>query len=223
MLVAGQLARQVYECMRREASSLMIQRDLRMYLARKAYKELHSSAVSIQTGMRGMAVRIELRFRRQTRAAIIIQVNELSNQMHFAGFKRFLVLFLLFNCCLLLFLKCRILSRAINIILVTLNTSQGAFDSIIMPFSLLLWLAESTFNFIYYILLENTFVTVLQSQCRKYLARLHYMQIKKAAITTQCEWRARVARQELRKLKMVTTSFLLPFVLFHHILCYDSV
>lgn len=52
-----------------------------MHLARKAYKELCSSAVSIQTGMRGMAARNELRFRRETRAAIVIQVNmTLKNQ-----------------------------------------------------------------------------------------------------------------------------------------------
>jgi myosin-5 len=77
MLITGQLTRQIYEGMRREASSMMIQRDLRMFLARKAYKELHSSAVSIQTGVRGMAARIELRIRRQTRAAIILQVKDL--------------------------------------------------------------------------------------------------------------------------------------------------
>lgn len=81
MLITGQLTRQIYEGMRREASSLMIQRDLRMFLARKAYKELHSSAVFIQTGMRGMASRIELRFRRQTRAAIILQVKDIFNKM----------------------------------------------------------------------------------------------------------------------------------------------
>lgn len=46
-----------------------------MHLARKVYIELCSSAVSIQTGMRGMTARNELRFRRQTKAAIIIQVN----------------------------------------------------------------------------------------------------------------------------------------------------
>ena len=74
MLIAGQLARQVYEGMRRETSCLMIQRALRMYLARKAYTELYSSVVSIQRGMRGMAARTELHFRRQTKAAIIIQV-----------------------------------------------------------------------------------------------------------------------------------------------------
>lgn len=74
-LIAGELARQVYENMRREASCLRIQRDYRMHLARKVYNELCSSAVSIQTGMRGMTARNELRFRRQTKAAIIIQVN----------------------------------------------------------------------------------------------------------------------------------------------------
>jgi hypothetical protein len=37
------------------------------------------------------------------------------------------------------------------------------------------------------------------------------MKIKKAAITTQCAWRGRVARKELRNLKMVTTS---SFVMF---------
>lgn len=74
VLIAGQLARTVYESMRREASCLRIQRDLRMYLAKKAYKDMCFSAVCIQTGMRGMAARNELRFRRQTRASILIQV-----------------------------------------------------------------------------------------------------------------------------------------------------
>ena len=76
MLISGQLARKVYEGLRREAASLRIQRDLRMHLARKAYKGLYSSSVSIQTGMRGMVARNELRFKRQTRAAIIIQVGQ---------------------------------------------------------------------------------------------------------------------------------------------------
>ncbi|CAL5393594.1 unnamed protein product [Camellia sinensis] len=47
-----------------EASCLRIQRDFCMHLARKAYKELCSSAVSIQAGMRGMVARDEHRFRR---------------------------------------------------------------------------------------------------------------------------------------------------------------
>lgn len=74
LIIAGQLASKIYESMRREASALRIQKDLRMFLARKAYKELCSSALCIQRGMRGLAARNELRLRRQTRAAIIIQV-----------------------------------------------------------------------------------------------------------------------------------------------------
>jgi hypothetical protein len=46
-----------------------------MYLSRHAYKNLCSSAVCLQTGMRGMAARNELRLRKRTRAAIVIQVN----------------------------------------------------------------------------------------------------------------------------------------------------
>lgn len=49
----------------------------------------------------------------------------------------------------------------------------------------------------------NNFNCITQSHCRKYLVRLHYMKLKKAAITTQCAWRGKVARRELRKLKMV--------------------
>nr|XP_010321807.1 myosin-6-like isoform X1 [Solanum lycopersicum] len=69
----GELARRVYEGLRREAACLKIQTDMRMHLARKGYKELCSAAISVQTGMRGMAARNEVRFRRQTKAAIIIQ------------------------------------------------------------------------------------------------------------------------------------------------------
>ncbi|MED6164722.1 Myosin-6 [Stylosanthes scabra] len=73
ILTAGQLARHVYEGMREQASSLVIQRYFRMHKAKKAYAELYMSAVCIQTGLRGMAACRELCFRRRTRAAIIIQ------------------------------------------------------------------------------------------------------------------------------------------------------
>lgn len=45
-----------------------------MFVARKHYKKLYFSAVSIQAALRGMDARNELRFRRRTTAAIIIQV-----------------------------------------------------------------------------------------------------------------------------------------------------
>jgi len=72
--VTGQVARYVFEIKKREAACLIIQKDLRRYVARKSYLELYSSASTIQRGMRGMAARSELRFRRQTKAAIVIQV-----------------------------------------------------------------------------------------------------------------------------------------------------
>jgi len=71
---AGQLARHQFECLRREAASMKIQKDFRMYISRNAYKTTYASAICIQTGMRGMAARNDLRFRRRTKAAIIIQV-----------------------------------------------------------------------------------------------------------------------------------------------------
>lgn len=71
---AGQLARQIFETKRREASCQLIQRNWRMFVARKHYKELYFSAMSIQAALRGMDARNELRFRRRTTAAIIIQV-----------------------------------------------------------------------------------------------------------------------------------------------------
>ncbi|XP_061368583.1 myosin-6-like isoform X2 [Gastrolobium bilobum] len=86
----GQIARQVYEGLRQEASSLMIQRYFRMHIARKAYKELYRSSVSIQTGMRGMVARCELRFRKQTSAAIVIQSHcrKYLAQHHFMNLKK---------------------------------------------------------------------------------------------------------------------------------------
>ncbi|XP_020239116.1 myosin-6 [Cajanus cajan] len=86
----AQLARQVYEGLQREASSLMIQRYFRMHVSRKTYKELYISAVSIQTGLRGMAARSELRFRKQTSAATVIQSHcrKYLAQHHFTNLKK---------------------------------------------------------------------------------------------------------------------------------------
>ncbi|XP_042053699.1 myosin-6-like [Salvia splendens] len=59
--------------MRREVASLRIQKYLRMHLASKAFREICSSALCIQTGMRAMAARNELPYRSETRTAIVIQ------------------------------------------------------------------------------------------------------------------------------------------------------
>ena len=73
----GQLARHQYEGMRKEAASVKIQKYSRMYLAKNAYKFMWASSIYIQNGMRGMAARNEFRFRKQRRAAIIIQVGKI--------------------------------------------------------------------------------------------------------------------------------------------------
>ncbi|TMW94733.1 hypothetical protein EJD97_009863 [Solanum chilense] len=69
----GQTERALYECMRREAACLRIQKDARKYIARRSYGFLCVSAVSIQAGLRGMASRNELQFRKRKKAAVFIQ------------------------------------------------------------------------------------------------------------------------------------------------------
>lgn len=60
--------------MRREAASIRLQKHMRAHKARKSYTKLQASAVVIQTGIRAMASRNEYRYRRRTKAAIIVQV-----------------------------------------------------------------------------------------------------------------------------------------------------
>ncbi|KAK8612986.1 hypothetical protein V6N13_104309 [Hibiscus sabdariffa] len=69
----GQLARHLYEGMRREAASLNIQKYARRFMKRKSYKNLCSSAVSIQASLRARSARNELRFRTRNAASIVIQ------------------------------------------------------------------------------------------------------------------------------------------------------
>lgn len=70
----GILACKLYEKIRREAAAKKIQKNIRRYEARKAYKKLHVSALILQTALRAIAARKEFRLRKQTKASIIIQV-----------------------------------------------------------------------------------------------------------------------------------------------------
>jgi myosin-5 len=45
-----------------------------MHHARKNYVDVCSASTTIQSGLRGMGARIKLHFKRQTKAAVIIQV-----------------------------------------------------------------------------------------------------------------------------------------------------
>lgn len=73
-LHAAQLARKLYECMRKEAASIRIQKHVRAHTDRKSYTKLVASAIVIQTGLRAMAARNEYRYRRRTKATTSIQV-----------------------------------------------------------------------------------------------------------------------------------------------------
>ena len=72
----GTIARRCYENLRREAASLKMQTRYRMHYARKNYVEICSAATNIQSGLCGMGARIKLRLKRQTKAAVIIQVRK---------------------------------------------------------------------------------------------------------------------------------------------------
>ncbi|KAK1310202.1 hypothetical protein QJS10_CPA08g00148 [Acorus calamus] len=69
----AQLARKLYQQMRREDASLRIQKNARGHSARKSFTKLRASVIVIQTGLRAMAARNDYRHRRKTKAAIIIQ------------------------------------------------------------------------------------------------------------------------------------------------------
>ncbi|XP_078427685.1 myosin-6-like [Wolffia australiana] len=86
----GDIARRVYDTLRREAACLRIQAFIRMYIARKAYKQLVYSSIVIQNAMRAMAAFRELQFKRQTKAAIIIQSHcrRYLAHLHFMRIKR---------------------------------------------------------------------------------------------------------------------------------------
>ncbi|KAK2402813.1 Myosin family protein with Dil domain-containing protein [Trifolium repens] len=69
----GRLAFKRYVKIIKEASAVKIQKNIRRYEARKAYKELHMSVVTLQTALRAIAARKEYKFEKQTKASVIIQ------------------------------------------------------------------------------------------------------------------------------------------------------
>ncbi|KAG5533006.1 hypothetical protein RHGRI_027295 [Rhododendron griersonianum] len=73
-LSRGRIACKIYKGMRREAAALKIQKNVHRYQARKAYQRLQVSVLVLQTGLRAMDARKKFRFRKQTKAAMIVQV-----------------------------------------------------------------------------------------------------------------------------------------------------
>ncbi|TYI05117.1 hypothetical protein ES332_A10G065500v1 [Gossypium tomentosum] len=71
----GNMARKIYDELRREGGALNIQKNLRRHIDRKSYLTMRKSAILLQTGLRSMTARNEFRFRKQTKAAITIQAH----------------------------------------------------------------------------------------------------------------------------------------------------
>ncbi|KAM6565183.1 hypothetical protein CsatB_025181 [Cannabis sativa] len=74
-LFIGKMARNSYKTKKREVAAVKIQKNLRRTLARKDYKQIKSSAIVLQTGLRAMVSRDEFRSRRQSNAAIVLQAS----------------------------------------------------------------------------------------------------------------------------------------------------
>lgn len=176
----GILARKLYEQLRQEAAALMIQKNFRRYIVLKSYSTVRSSAITLQTGLRAMTARNEFRFRKQTKAAIIVQVllpNISKNTLSWNTEKE--ILQVSYACCKI----------KIHIAFIT--------DWFLLKNLIL----SSCF-----------FVGWLQARLRCHIAYSYHKSLQKAALVTQCSWRRRIARKELRMLKMVLNSLLCFFL-----------
>lgn len=61
--------------LRKQAAALKIQKSARCYFASKSYSELHSSAITLQSGLRAFGAYNEYILRKQKKASIHIQVD----------------------------------------------------------------------------------------------------------------------------------------------------
>lgn len=146
--ILGKLACKIYAQIKRQAAAVKIQKNTRGHHARKAYKKLKVSVLMVQTVLRAMDARKRFRFRKQTEAAIIIQVR---------------------------IPVCYMSSR-----------------------------------FIWYWSEPNISLYPPQARWRCHKAFSYYQRLKRGVLVAQCKWRGRVAKKELRKLKMVSILFCNP-------------
>jgi len=70
----GRLSCKQYDNMRREAAAIKVQKNQRRHQARRSYKLQYASVLVVQTALRAMAARNEFRFKKQSKAAVTIQV-----------------------------------------------------------------------------------------------------------------------------------------------------
>lgn len=143
LYLLGKLATKLFEHMKRQAASLKIQKNYRRHSFWMWYNRLKLSVTVLQTGLRAMAARNELRHKKTTKAAILVQVS--TWYLHIA------------------------------------------FKSKLYPFSLT--------------------HQCLQANWHRHRDFKYYKKLMRSAIVTQTRWRGRIARKELRKLKMVGFSY----------------
>lgn len=74
----GRLAYKHYEAMRKEVASIKIQKDLRRNLSRKAYKQLNSSALVLQTFARKIAACNQFKHKKQASPSEFLKLSTTS-------------------------------------------------------------------------------------------------------------------------------------------------
>lgn len=76
--MAGYLSRNRFAAMRDTAAAIVIQKYFRCWFFRHSYMQLHSACLLIQSSIRGFSTRRKFMFRKEDKAATLIQVRAYS-------------------------------------------------------------------------------------------------------------------------------------------------
>ncbi|KAH0932602.1 hypothetical protein HID58_009719 [Brassica napus] len=190
-LRAGQMAE--LDAHRSEAlghSARIIQRKVLTYQSRKKYMMLQSASRDIQAFCRGRMARLQFESMRREAASLRIQ-KQARTYICQTAYKNL--------CISAVYIQTELRAMAAR---VELQYRKKRHAAIIIQASF-----KTSFfmtnNFSFFLIINNMQKLLIpQSQIRRCLCRRRYLRMKKAAITTQCGWRVKVARRELRKLKM---------------------
>ncbi|CAN6825831.1 unnamed protein product [Brassica oleracea] len=173
-LRAGQIAE--LDAHRAEAlghSARIIQRKVLSYQSRKKYLMLQSASTDIQAFCRGHVARLQFKSMRREAASLRIQ-KQARTYICQTAYKKL--------CVSAIYVQTGLRAMAARVELQYRMKRRAA------------------------IIIQATSITckllIPQSQIRRFLCRRRFLRMRKAAITTQCGWRVKVARRELLKLKM---------------------
>ncbi|CAF1821027.1 unnamed protein product, partial [Brassica napus] len=173
-LRAGQMAE--LDAHRAEAlghSARIIQRKVLSYQSRKKYLMLQSASTEIQAFCRGHVARLQFKSMRREAASLRIQ-KQARTYICQTAYKRL--------CVSAIYVQTGLRAMAARVELQYRMKRRAA------------------------IIIQATSITckllIPQSQTRRFLCRRRFLRMRKAAITTQCGWRVKIARRELLKLKM---------------------